>query len=67
VAEQVIVVSVCPSCGQANALLTKGRVRDSGGQLVREWLVSVDCANEKCPTYTEPTAVPDSRDERRPR
>jgi hypothetical protein len=53
VAEQVIVVRACPLCGQSNALVTVGRDLDSRGQLRREWVIEVDCANEKCPTISQ--------------
>jgi hypothetical protein len=48
--EQVIVVRACPVCSRSDALVTLARDFDSRGQLRREWIVEVDCANEACPT-----------------
>ena len=54
--DQVVVVQACPLCGQQDALVTVGRDYDSHGQLRREWVIEIDCANGECATHDQPAA-----------
>ena len=49
-AQRVVFVTPCPSCGAADALVTIGEVRGVDGELIRCWLIEVDCDNDACPS-----------------
>ena len=48
--QRAVFVTACPSCGELDALVTIGEERAADGELVRCWLIEIDCDNDACPS-----------------
>ncbi len=47
---RVVFVMPCLSCGERDALSPVGEERTADGELIRSWLMEIDCDNDACPS-----------------